>query len=64
MKLIEARYCPDCNEVFNNKDSLLVKFNQCPSCTNRSTEGLMNLFFTKRNKAVVDGMVQKVEKEA
>jgi DNA-directed RNA polymerase subunit M/transcription elongation factor TFIIS len=50
MKLIEARFCPDCNEVFCNKGNKLVEFNVCPSCTNRLTLGLMNTFVVQRDK--------------
>ena len=36
MKLIEARFCPDCNEVFCNKGTD-EQSAICPSCTNRLT---------------------------
>jgi hypothetical protein len=40
MKLIKARFCPDCGEVFEFD----ATYKSCPSCTNRSTVLLANLF--------------------
>jgi hypothetical protein len=41
MKLLDARFCPDCFEVFSYKQ---LMSNDCPSCTNRQTVSIYNLF--------------------
>jgi len=43
MKLHYARFCPDCYEVFSNKGTLRPE-NSCPSCANRQTISVFNLF--------------------
>ena len=40
MKLNDAWYCPDCEEVFWLSE---VTFIHCPSCTNRRTVTLLSL---------------------
>lgn len=46
MKLIQARLCPQCNEVFSSKEFGKT----CPSCTNRFTEVLSGLIWRKENR--------------
>lgn len=46
MKLNNARFCPECHEIFSNKGSLRPE-NNCPSCTNRQTVSIFNLFLKR-----------------
>lgn len=46
MKLSNARFCPDCKEVFDNRGSLRPE-TTCPSCTNRATVLLVNILKQK-----------------
>jgi len=53
MKLHEARYCPDCKEIFCNKTDGKIS-TDCPKCANRITVFLSYLF--KPGIIVFDGL--------
>lgn len=47
MKLSDARFCPECSEIFEIKKSVDRK--SCPSCTNRFTV-LLSWFILKASE--------------
>jgi len=51
MKLINARLCLDCNEVFDPKESIAMDKYSCPKCANKSTVCLNSFFREDREKS-------------
>ena len=51
MKLNQANYCPDCNEVFERNAPVFAENIGCPSCTNRSVIPLHMILFERANYA-------------
>ena len=64
MKLEDARFCPDCNEVFFNKGKI-VRLSDCPSCTNRATVPLASWFFdvTNTKQKMLMEVLKKIRSE-
>jgi len=50
MKLINARLCLDCNEVFDPKESIVRDKYSCPKCANKSTACLTSFFREEKKK--------------
>jgi DNA-directed RNA polymerase subunit M/transcription elongation factor TFIIS len=50
MKLINARLCLDCNEVFDPKESIVRDKYSCPKCANKSTVCLTSFFREEKKK--------------
>jgi hypothetical protein len=50
MKLINARFCPDCEEIFDPTLNITEDRGSCPSCTNRNTVSLSIFFKEKRGE--------------
>ncbi len=53
MKLINARLCLDCNEVFDPKESIVRDKYSCPKCANKSTVCLTSFFREEKKRVEV-----------